>query len=813
MKKLIFNSFQIIVVTALIGLLPQSLFAYRGGVTGLTQVGCGGCHGNASAATTASLEGPRTVRTGTTTNYTFVVAHNVLGFAGMNVGFRTGIAAAGVINAGNGTRVQDGQLTHNGAPLAVAGGSARFNFTWTAPGGHGVYTFNGAGNAVNDDRVDTDLDDWSVTGNIDVTVTGATFTAPVGGAAVCRGTPLVMNWTQTGLGNVRLEWSNNNFTTVQVINNTIAGNALTFTYNIPGTQEAGMYVIRMVDIASGFEIARSVAINVVGSPIINLQPDPTQVCEGKPLTLVVGATGADLQYRWRHNGVDIPGGINAILTLNTITLLQAGNYDCRIFGCGGNITSNVAVVTVAQKPRVIVQPVSKQVCDNDSVSFSIDAMGSDLSFEWRKNGEAIPGQTTKQLRIANVTLFDEGQYDCRVLGACTPEAVSELVELNVVERPLIRTQPVDRNLTAGDSLVLTPEVSGELLSFQWKKDGVDIQGATQRIFRKSSVVRADSGFYMCEIKNRCDSIATRRAQVRVQPKIGPGVLELTSATLELTNVASCAVIDTILSGLLVNEGGQPITITSISAEPVSVAAVIDLTAPLVIPSGASVNVHLRITPKQPGPISATVRFFASSGNKTFTVSGSSVTGLQFRRDTVVFMEGSAGDKRCNVTLPLACPRTTVTRIRHSGPGSGSYRNTSAATPFVVEQGSSVDVCFETVSESGGESTVSVETDAGVASFVMIRGVVSSVDDVNLSIPGMTVYPNPMTEELRITSLIDSPISVRIVSATGSTVAVLNGTHEVIWNRRSSNGNEVSAGLYVCVIEQLGSIRVEKVLVR
>jgi len=811
--SLILRTFILVLVLSAIS--PYGVYAHRFGITGVFAAGCGNCHGAQAGATTTTLEGPRSVRGGQSAAYTFVVGNGNPNnqWAGLNLSFRQGAGNAGTITAGNGSKVDGGELTHNGAPLAMNANAARFAFTWLAPAAHGVYSFNGAGNAVNNDLNSTNEDNWNATGNINITVTGATFTVPPAGTTICRGSALQLNWTQTGLTTVRLEWSRDNFANTEVIGTSVDATALALTYNVPGTQTPGIYVVRMVDIASGAELGRTNFITIVGSPVINLQPLATFVCEGKPLNITVSASGNGLLYRWRRNGTDIPGGVNAVLTINTVGQAEAGQYDCVIFGCGGSSTSDAVAVTIGTKPRIIAQPTSRTVCDGDSVSFGIETTGSDLILQWLKNGEPVPGQITKKITFPRSTLFDEGDYTCIVQGSCTPEVESAIAKLNVVEMPIVRIEPTDRNLKSGDSLTLTFDAAGELVTYQWFKNGILIVGATQRVYRKTGVTRADSGVYTCNIMNQCDTAITRGAIVKITASAGPGQLELTSTTLMFIDVASCSTIDTLMMGLLVNEGGSPITITSISAEPIANISVEGVTAPLTLAPNERRDVRFKITPKKSGPLSATASFFASSGNRTFNITGTAITGLSFEKDTLIFAQGVVADRRCNVSIPLPCAATSVTRIRITGPGATTWGGVTPVAPLLINSGNTIDLCLETTADAGENAIVSIETDAGDVSFVVTRGIISGVEEDDAVATRIRFVPNPMTDELRITSPFTGEMRARIVTVTGATIALLSGTNEIVWNRRDANGSNVPTGLYVVFIEQGAVRRFEKIIVR
>lgn len=62
----------------------------------------------------------------------------------------------------------------------------------------------------------------------------------------------------------------------------------------------------------------------------------------------------------------------------------------------------------------------------------------------------------------------------------------------------ITTQPSSQNLTEGDNLslsVVATSSDGSTLSYQWRKDGTDIAGATSAAYTKAAVAEADEGSY------------------------------------------------------------------------------------------------------------------------------------------------------------------------------------------------------------------------------------------------------------------------------------------------------------------------------
>jgi hypothetical protein len=177
-----------------------------------------------------------------------------------------------------------------------------------------------------------------------------------------------------------------------------------------------------------------------------------------------------------------------------------------------------------------------------------------------------------------------------------------------------------------------------------------------------------------------------------------------------------------------------------------------------------------------------------------------------------------GEQLCNVTLPLACPQTQITRVRLTGLGSTTYtlRPLDVQLPYVLSSDSIVRVCVVSNAPDGPDALLSVETEHGTTQYVVTRNPVTSLEDDEQHVTGLVkvrVVPNPMTDELRITSSNPSTMNIRIVDVTGTTITTLRGQSEVVWDRRNRAGVTVPAGLYVVIIDHNNQQRVEKVLVR
>lgn len=123
MKKSLTKLVSAIAVILLITVTSVMLYAFSGGITGVTKKGTSPgctCQGPSPTATTqVSFIGPDTVIAGQTVQYTIVVSNSTQSAAGVDIAVDRGTLAA----ANSSLRLESGELTHN-SPIGFTSGSA-----------------------------------------------------------------------------------------------------------------------------------------------------------------------------------------------------------------------------------------------------------------------------------------------------------------------------------------------------------------------------------------------------------------------------------------------------------------------------------------------------------------------------------------------------------------------------------------------------------------------------------------------------------------------------------------------------------------
>ena len=179
-------------------------------------------------------------------------------------------------------------------------------------------------------------------------------------------------------------------------------------------------------------------------------------------------------------------------------------------------------------PTIINQPQAQyDIITGSSVVFTIESEGDEISYQWRKDninltdGGNINGVLTNTLSLSSVSFDDEGLYDCLVTDCGT--LASELAELSIYKCPfptIINQPQAQYDIITGSSVVFTIESEGDEISYQWRKDNINltdggnINGVLTNTLSLSSVSFDDEGLYDCLVTD-CGTLASELAELSI----------------------------------------------------------------------------------------------------------------------------------------------------------------------------------------------------------------------------------------------------------------------------------------------------------
>lgn len=164
------------------------------------------------------------------------------------------------------------------------------------------------------------------------------------------------------------------------------------------------------------------------------------ICVGDPISLTIGVIGSGASYQWRKDGKDIVGANGPSYSIiKSAQATDAGVYDVEVttLGCKGKLNSAKATITVNVPFSITANPSSQSVCSGSSVTFTVTTTGSNVNYQWRRNGANLSGQTGDKLIINPVKTSDGGDYDCLVSGPCKSPSASGVANLKVNAPPTV----------------------------------------------------------------------------------------------------------------------------------------------------------------------------------------------------------------------------------------------------------------------------------------------------------------------------------------------------------------------------------------
>jgi Immunoglobulin domain/Immunoglobulin I-set domain/PQQ-like domain len=334
----------------------------------------------------------------------------------------------------------------------------------------------------------------------------ATFTVGASGTA-----PLTYQWLRNGLP--------------------LSGaTSATYTTAVLATSDGGAAFSVSIKNSAGSITSRAALLTVSGTaPTITTQPADQTVKAGQSAAFTVAADGtAPLSYQWQKNGASISGATSTSYATPATTTTDSGaTFSVVVSNSAGSIPSRAAKLTVnAAAPTISTQPADATVTTGSSATFSVVAAGTaPLTYQWQKGGIPISGATAANYTTPGALSSDSGSGFAVVVTNSGGSTTSRTAVLTVTgAAPSITAQPADQSVHSGQTATFSVTAAGSgPLSYQWRKNGTTIPGASGTSFTTAATSTADSGTsYLVVVSNSSGSITSRSAQLTVTAALTQG---------------------------------------------------------------------------------------------------------------------------------------------------------------------------------------------------------------------------------------------------------------------------------------------------
>jgi hypothetical protein len=322
----------------------------------------------------------------------------------------------------------------------------------------------------------------------------------------CVGSPATFSTTAGGSGPFTYQWRKN---TLPIL----GANGPSYTIAAVQSADAGVYSVT-VDNACGSITSGGVPLTV-NQPTTASTPSGATVCAGAPVQFSTTPGGtAPFTYQWKKGAAPIPGANAATFAIASAQAGDAGLYSVDVTGACGLVTSGSAALVVNGSPTASA-PLPQTVCAGSPASFSTTAGGSGpFTYQWKKGGAPIGGATAASYAIASAQAADAGLYSVVVGNACG--SVESTGALLTVHAAVGATTPANQSVCVGSPASFSTTASGSgPFSYQWKKNGSPIGGATASSHSIPSAQGADAGLYSVVVTGACGSLETPAATLAV----------------------------------------------------------------------------------------------------------------------------------------------------------------------------------------------------------------------------------------------------------------------------------------------------------
>ena len=227
---------------------------------------------------------------------------------------------------------------------------------------------------------------------------------------------------------------------------------------------------------------------------------PTSGCSTSGVLLSVSTYSP--YYQWYLNNSFIPGANNS-----TYLATVSGSYTCELsVTCGYYynmyVTTDPVPVSIGTATPSISAAGNPIVCSG-TVTLTASPAGS--SYQWLRDNTYYVGTT----QSINATLT--GSYSCIITNSTCGTTYSNSVVVSIgLPTGTISSNP--NYICTGSYSVLSTPATIQSYTYQWRKDGIDIPGATAASYNATL-----AGSYDCVISNTCGSYITNAVPLLVRP--------------------------------------------------------------------------------------------------------------------------------------------------------------------------------------------------------------------------------------------------------------------------------------------------------
>jgi hypothetical protein len=176
-------------------------------------------------------------------------------------------------------------------------------------------------------------------------------------------------------------------------------------------------------------------LTVKAPPVFERQVSAQRVNEGDGAFFIAKVRGTPpLSYQWYKDGVAIEGGTSLSYGIGKVQAqTDAGVYKLVASNEFGQTVSGEGVLSVNVAVKVTRQPQSTSVRQGEPVVLSVEAVGTGVTYQWRRNGVSLGDAAMgAEWVLESARKEDGGVYDVLVRGIIDGEEKSREMSVGAV---------------------------------------------------------------------------------------------------------------------------------------------------------------------------------------------------------------------------------------------------------------------------------------------------------------------------------------------------------------------------------------------
>jgi len=333
------------------------------------------------------------------------------------------------------------------------------------------------------------LNGCSVTDTVNVAVNPLPAAPTISGTTdICQNSSLNLSATSSSPGATYSWHGPNNFSSL----------VQNITINPVLMQDSGYFVANAI--LNGCKASDSVKVSVRPLPASVLASSNSPVCENGTLSFTASSASTGVNYDWY-------GPISFFSALQNPNISNApvnasGNY---LMVASLNGCNDTVIVPVIINPAIVTPPAitisafpGDTICLGSNVTFTAVAFNAGPpTYQWMKNNVNISGATSASYSSSSLSNGDHiscevtSNQPCQAINTSVSNTLTLVVESLPPPGLTITSYPA---YTPGNPITFTGHITGNSsgLSFQWRKNGMDIVNATNSFYTTSSVNAGDT---------------------------------------------------------------------------------------------------------------------------------------------------------------------------------------------------------------------------------------------------------------------------------------------------------------------------------